>query len=85
MCKTEFCLSLDKYIIVGDEMFKYLKPTLTVFSAENIRSFKAAAASCNSCAVRCNTDACNTSAATHTCNTSSISCKTNSCSSTAGA
>ena len=39
-------------------MLKYEKPVLMVFTANNIRAFKAAALSCVSKAVSCGTAAC---------------------------
>lgn len=55
-------------------MTKYIKPTYSIFSAEDIRNFKAAAVTCPSTAVTCGSAACSSSSTSHTCGTSSVVC-----------
>lgn len=54
----------------------YVKPNLTVFSAETIRVFKAAAASCVSQATACSTAACTSSSQENKCQSKAVSCTT---------
>ncbi len=54
----------------------YVKPNLIVFSAEKMRFFKAAAASCVSKATSCSTSACTSSSQENTCQSHGVSCTT---------
>ncbi len=57
-------------------MLKYEKPVLIVFSANNIRDFKAAALSCVSKAVSCGTAACVSTGSDNSCQSDAVYCTT---------
>ena len=57
-------------------MLKYKKPVLMVFTANNIRAFKAAALSCVSEAVSCGTAACVSTGSDNSCHSDSVYCTT---------
>lgn len=66
---------------IEEEMIlqKYEKPHVDVISAEIIRDFRIAAVSCNSQAVTCNTDGCDSTSGGHSCSSRAVTCKTTSC------
>ena len=53
---------------------RYIKPMWTIFSAEEIRGFKAAALSCPTTAAACASMVCSSSVSDHSCGTQSIAC-----------
>lgn len=55
-------------------MLRYVKPAVTVFSAADIRNFKAAALSCPTTAATCASSVCKSSVSDHSCGTQSIAC-----------
>lgn len=57
-------------------MKRYDKPVIIVFSANDIRSFKAAAVSCVSGAVTCGTAACTTTSQNNSCQSNGVHCTT---------